>query len=212
MSFGFLTKKEILDIGPTILKNDFNKKNAEAASYRLCLGDEVYISGQDYPKHLSVEDPYVSLPRGQFALLMTKEYITMPKDILGLISIRLGKKEQGLINISGFHVDPDFQGKLMFSVFNAGPLDVVLKYDDDMFVIFFFRLEHDVDITDEPEHKHAKQEHLPINTVTSLKGSSASLADVDRRVSQLETREKVYWALLLALVSALVAFFLKYAK
>ncbi|GAI42315.1 unnamed protein product, partial [marine sediment metagenome] len=119
MGFGFLTDKEIKDENTRLFKEGFVEKQARHASYDLTLGEEVYISGEEYPTRLSESSPFVSLPRGQFALLMTKEYVKMPKDYLGFISIRFGIKAQGLINVSGFHVDPGFQGKIVFSVFNA---------------------------------------------------------------------------------------------
>ena len=51
---------------------------------------------------------------------MTKESIEVPLDALGLISIRSKYKLKGLINVSGFHVDPGFRGSLVFAVYNAG--------------------------------------------------------------------------------------------
>lgn len=203
---GFLTGKEINEQVRSILGQEDNK--VEAVSCRLHLGGEVYVSGEDCPKYLSENDPYVSLPRGQFALLLTRESINMPKNLFGLISIRMGKKEQGLINISGFHVDPGFKGKLIFSVFNAGPTDVVLRYGDDMFVMFLYRLHHEAPRENTSE-AHEGQEHLPVHIVTSLKGTSASLADVDKRIGHLEVRERIYWAILAALVTALVAIFIR---
>lgn len=110
MEFGFLTDKEIKDRNTELFKDGFVGEQAKGASYDLSLGEEVYISGEDYPVKLSKSSPFVNLPRGQFALLMTKEYVTMPKDHLGLISIKFGIKAQGLINVSGFHVDPGFEG------------------------------------------------------------------------------------------------------
>jgi dCTP deaminase len=206
---GFLTGNELKGIVRDILGEEYDEEHkVEAVSCRLHLGEEVYVSGEDYPKYLSENDPYISLPRGQFALLLTRESISMPDDLFGLISIRMGKKEQGLINISGFHVDPGFKGKLIFSVFNAGPSDVVLRYGDDMFVMFLYRL-HDKAPLENTSETHEGQKHLPVHIVTSLKGTSASLADVDRRIGQLETRERIYWAILVALITALVAIFIK---
>lgn len=206
---GFLTGDELEGIVCEILGEDYDKDNkVEAVSCRLHLGDEVYVSGEDCPKYLSENDPFISLPRGQFALLLTRESISMPDDLFGLISIRMGKKEQGLINISGFHVDPGFKGKLIFSVFNAGPTDVVLRYSDDMFVMFLYRL-HNKAPRKHTSETHAGQKHLPVHIVTSLKGTSASLADVDKRIGHLEVRERIYWGILVALVTALVAIFIK---
>jgi dCTP deaminase len=206
MGTGFLTAEEIKAEKTSLFKEGFDPKQAKYASYDLRLGDEVYISGEDYPRKLSYDWPFVSIPRGQFALLITREYITMPDNYMGLISIRLGKKLQGLMNVSGFHVDPGFDGKLVFSVFNAGPADVQLRYEDPTFMIFFYKLSKQAKSY---EGERDKQEHLPLPVVTSLKGTSASLSDVDQRVQKLETTGKVYWALLIALVGALIALFVK---
>jgi len=205
MDFGFLTDKEIKDKNKELFKEGFVPKQAIHASYDLSLGDEVYISGEDCPKRLSKISPFVSIPRGQFALLMTKEYVTVPTDHLGFISIKFGIKAQGLINVSGFHVDPGFEGKILFSVFNAGPSDVVLEYGEPTFMIFFYKLRESVEKPYEEERKY--QEHLPTGLVTSVKGVSASLSNVDRRVGYLETYQKVFWALLGVVGSALVALF-----
>ncbi len=208
---GFLTREEIKDVlrDSKILGDEYKPDDdVEGIACRLRLGDEVYVSGDDYPKSLSDNDPFISLPRGQFALLLTKESLSMPDNIFGLISIRMGKKEQGLINISGFHVDPGFEGKLIFSVFNAGPADVVLKRGDDMFIMFLYQLHNKVS-KDKTSEAHRGQQHLPIKIVTSLKGTSASLADVDKRVGRLEIRERIFWAILIAVITALAAIFIR---
>lgn len=207
MDFGFLTDKEIKSKNAELFKEGFIEEQAEGASYDLSLGEEVYISGEDRPRRLSKSSPFVSLPRGQFALLMTKEYVTIPPDHLGFISIRFRKKAQGLINVSGFHVDPGFEGKILFSVFNAGPSDVVLKYAEPTFMIFFYKLRESVKSPYKGEMKG--QEQLPTTLVTSVKGVSASLSDVDRRVRSLEVTNRVFWALIIAAGSGLVALIIR---
>ncbi len=203
---GFLTDKEIIETNESLFKHGFIEKQATGASYDMSLGEEVYISGKDYPEKLSDTNQFVVIPRGQFALLMTEEYVTMPNDHLGLISMKFSIKAKGLINVSGFHVDPGFKGKLVFSVFNAGPTDVILKYGDPTFMVFFYKLKHTVL---KSYNSSSPQEHLPVSLVTSLKGTSASLSDVDGRVARLEIRERIYWAILIALITALIALFLK---
>ena len=201
---GFLTNEELKTEVEKLLGVTFDVDRASGASYDLALGEEVYISGDEYPKLLSDAKPYVTIPRGQFALLMTKEEVSMPNNYLGLISIRFSVKALGLINVSGFHVDPGYKGKIVFSVFNAGPNDVVLRYDTAVFMIFFYKLKHDA----KPYDKRGYQ-HLPPDVVTSVKGTSASLSDVDKRVGHLETYTYVFLALLIAVVGGIVALLLR---
>ncbi len=198
MSFGFLTDEEIIKRGKELLGPDFQQNQVSGASYDLSLGEEAYISGEDSPRSLSDANPFVTLPRGQFALLLTKEYVKLPDDHLGFISIRFGKKAQGLVNISGFHVDPGFEGKILFSVFNAGPTDVVLKYGEPIFMIFYYKLQRRVLRPYKGERRGLKA--LPTALVSSVKGVSASLADVDKRVGRLET---LFWVLLAMLLMML---------
>lgn len=207
MDFGFLTAKEIKDRNAELFREGFVEKQAEFASYDMSLGDEVYISGEDFPKKLSGAYPFVSIPRGQFALLMTNEYVTMPRDYLGFISIKFGMKAQGLINVSGFHVDPGFEGRILFSVYNAGPSDVLLKHGEPTFIIFFYKLRGLVDRPYAGKRQH--QECLPTDLVTSLKGVSASLWEVDKRVRDLEVTNRVLIGFLAALAAGLVALFVQ---
>jgi len=207
MDFGFLTDKEIKDRNAELFKYGFVSEQAVGASYDLSLGEEVYISGEDCPTKLSESSPFFSIPRGQFALLMTREYVKMPKDYFGLISIKFWKKAQGLINVSGFHVDPEFEGKIFFSVFNAGPSDVVLRYGEPTFMIFFYKLRGEVG---EPyEGEVGGKENLPTKLVTSLKGTSASLSDVDKRVRDLEVTYRIFIGLLAALAAGIIALFVQ---
>jgi len=206
MDFGFLTGEGIKQQVKNLFRDEIDEKHIEGASCDLTLGQEVYISGREYPELLSRDNPFVSIPRGQFALLMTDEYVKIPKDCLGFISIKFKIKAQGLINISGFHVDPGREGRIVFSVFNAGPSDVVLKYEDPAFMIFFYKLEHRA----KPyKGKFNKLEHLPTELVTSLKGTSASLSDVDKRVRDLEVTSRIFIGLLAAVAVGLIALFVQ---
>lgn len=55
--------------------------------------------------------------------------------------MKSGLKNSGLVNVSGFHVDPGYKGKLLFAIFNAGPQTVTVRCDQDAFLIWFARLE-----------------------------------------------------------------------
>lgn len=133
------------------LITDFTEKNLDCASYRLSVGDQVFATSDKFASSspsaalVSVlKDPPENLLRirpGQFAFLMTRESVRVPDDALALISIRAGYKFKGLINVSGFHVDPGWHGKLLFSVYNAGPAEVIVERGEPMFLIVYADLD-----------------------------------------------------------------------
>lgn len=129
----------------------FNPKNLDCASYRLSVGDQVFATSDKFASSAPsaalvsvLEDPPNNLLRirpGQFAFLMTLESVRVPSNALALISIRAGYKFKGLINVSGFHVDPGWEGKLLFSVYNAGPAEVIVERGEPMFLIVYADLD-----------------------------------------------------------------------
>ena len=50
-------------------------------------------------------------------------------------------KLRGLVNVSGFHVDPGFEGQLLFSVYNAGPQNVVVSRGRPTFLLWLATLD-----------------------------------------------------------------------
>src|SRR5437868_4963524 len=115
-----------LEIQAQKLVEPFNPKNLDCASYRLCVGEQAFVTADKFsgeqvrqklitvlgkpPEHTIVIAP------GQFAFLMTYEVVRVPANAIALISMRVKFKFQGLINVSGFHVDPGWHGKLIFTV------------------------------------------------------------------------------------------------
>jgi dCTP deaminase len=114
------------------------------ASYMLSIGDEIYVSSPDSRKtiqKLTDKKPNFTIEPGQFAFILTAEKVILPFDVIGFISIRAYIKFMGLVNISGFHVDPGYSGKLIFAVFNAGPSRIHLKKGEKIFSIWLTDLD-----------------------------------------------------------------------
>lgn len=129
------------------------KANAiECASYELAVGEQAFVTKDDLlaseptstltqilqstpPRHTVV------IPPGQFAFVMTEESIKVPTDAIALISMKAKIKFRGLINVSGFHVDPGFAGKLVFAMYNAGPREIILHRSQRLFLIVYADLD-----------------------------------------------------------------------
>jgi len=130
------------------LVDPFDADAIDCAAYTLRVGGEVYVSPDrqvgDPSRHtkqrLEPGQGFV-IPPGQFAFLLTAETVTMPDNAIAFISIKARLKFNGLINISGFHVDPGYRGKLLFSVLNAGPKPLHLIEGQPLFLIWFADLD-----------------------------------------------------------------------
>ncbi|MDZ4819839.1 MAG: hypothetical protein SGJ20_12790 [Planctomycetota bacterium] len=81
------------------------------------------------------------MPAGQFGFLLTEESVTVPATTMAFISIRAKYKFRGLVNVSGFHVDPAYKGRLIFAIFNAGPGPVHLSRGEECFLIWYADLD-----------------------------------------------------------------------
>jgi len=126
---------------PTLIQ-PFSADRIKHAAYELSLGSEYFLTSESTgTKTLIKPGDQIAIPPGQFALLITEEIVEVPADALGLISIRFKYKEPGLINISGFHVDPGFRGRLKFSVYNAGPTPIHLTSGCPVFLLWFLGLD-----------------------------------------------------------------------
>ena len=168
----FLGKKELQASLPKWIE-EYKEERIDNVAYELCLGDEVYLTDSSSGKKEILDDKnsQVIIKPGQFALLLTKETVKIPTDILAFISIKFSQKIKGLVNISGFHVDPGFEGKIIFSVYNAGPVTIVLDRGNSYFMIWFSEL---TSASDPYTGKHKNQQHITSEQISSLKGELAS--------------------------------------
>lgn len=167
-------------------------------AYELGLGSQVYVTSREADTKRDLEaGEQVSIPPGQFANLLTEEKVTVPADALGLISVRFRLKQRGLVNVSGFHVDPGYSGHLLFSVFNAGPLPVVIARREPAFLLWFASFDQ---VTGQADlYKGSPRNEITSEDVMQLQGAIATPQALARRVEELER-----WRSLVVKLGALV--------
>lgn len=199
------------------LISDFNLSQMDRASYRLRIGPEVYVSPtgepddpRNKPRTSLTKGQSFTIPAGQFGFILTEERVSVPMNAVGFISIRAGYKFRGLVNVSGFHVDPNYEGRLIFAVFNAGPGPVHLARGEPCFLIWYA----DVDQPSQLDKRYG-YDTIPSELTGPLAGGLQSFAgllskinDNDKKVTErigvLEREQAVLkWATALA-VGALV--------
>lgn len=220
-----LAGKDLVEAAGTIFTN-VNWDNFSGWHFDLNLGKEAYITSQRYP--CEIKD-YLTIRPGEFALLTSEETIELPDDTMGFISVKLVYKKCGLINVSGFHVDPCFKGNLIFSVYNAGPSDILLKKGTPVFMIFFCKLtqglgrfsdtypnkndDYSEKIQTKVKRAIERKNHeligIPLEMVSGIKGASVSLANNNARMDKLEASIKIYGAIVLSIIGGLLLLILQ---
>ncbi len=167
----------------------FVEQRVKHGAYEMTLSREALVT----PSHGDVAgappDKVLAIPPGQMALLFTVERVTIPDDVIAFISIKASLKLGGLINVSGFHVDPGFCGKLKFSVYNAGPEIIFLDYERETFLIWFAEMATSVE--DPYNGNHKNQGAITVNDRRSLSHRTASPAALDERLQMLEFQLKI---------------------
>lgn len=171
------------------LINPFSPERIDCAAYTLSIGPEVYVSPNDQTadpttvsiRKLSDGEPF-TIPPGQFAFLLTEEVISVPHNALAFISIRAKTKFRGLVNVSGFHVDPGYRGQLTFSVFNAGPVPVHLKRGQPTFLIWYASLDCETAFKKDGPTK----EGIDPMVVTAIAGELQSFASLSKKIENVD--------------------------
>jgi dCTP deaminase len=200
LSTELIRERCALGAASLITPETFVPENVRQASYDLRLGPDSFVVGNDVPTHLAVDKQrYLSIPPGQFALLTTAEELTMPDDLLAFITLRNSFKMQGLINVSGFHVDPTHKGKLVFAVNNIGPSDIRLRLFEPTFTIFFSQVSGKTEGVRAPFGNE-----LPLQFVQLLGGSSLTLSKLQKELEDLRVKVLLYAPLGIALLIALL--------
>lgn len=198
----------------------FDSKRIDCSAYELTLGAEAYVTPKhgDNPrdnvkdrlappqpessdgKTSAVSGGTVVIPPGQFALLLTEEKVALPASVMGFISLRSDPKFRGLINVSGFHVDPGFRGRLIFSVYNAGPAPIHLDRGDRLFQLWIADLSGDR--LDEYTRKKEGYSNIPSELISKVSRERHSLQALSDRVDALGFQVRLFTSLAAGVVTA----------
>lgn len=168
------------------LVDDYDVARIDRASYRLRVGAEVYVSPtgepddpRNKPKTQLKAGQGFTIPAGQFGFILTEERIRVPVGAIAFISIRAGYKFRGLVNVSGFHVDPNYEGRLIFSVFNAGPGPVHLSRGEACFLIWYADLDQPSDL-----EKRIGFDSIPSELTGPIAGGLQSFAGLLSKINE----------------------------
>ena len=166
--------------------SDFSTDFLKDGCYKLSIGAEAIVSSgyaqnEDSYRELAAKKTFPLQP-GQFAYLITNETITMPEGAIGFINVDTKTKIKGLINVSGFHVDPGYKGKLIFTVFNASPSSISLHAGQRIFRLWLS------DFDGQGGQSNTHYDSLPRELEDRLHGTYPSPFALAARLDTLEGR------------------------
>lgn len=200
----FLSNKSIKDLKPKPI-NPFEPEALNQGAYELTLGEEIYITAnKNRTKKVLTQGEQIAIPAGQFALLTTKETLHIPNDLIAFISIKFSQKIRGLVNISGFHVDPGFKGILKFSVYNAGGHDIVLTEGCPLFLIWFAEFDQAMEESDLYHGSHQDQAGISDEDVMNIGGEIPSPNQLKREIEKIRLLLKTLLLIAIPIFVALV--------
>lgn len=164
----------------------------EAAGYRLSVGKEYYVNGDgsSVVNKLEEGESFVISP-GEFAFILTKERVQVSKSSIGFISMRVNMKFKGLVNVSGFQINPGFCGKLVFAVFNAGPRHINIRFGDEIFSVWFADLDKPaVDDHEEGGKIPNNLDAIPSDTINGISGEALTAYQLSKQIRELSDQTR----------------------
>lgn len=208
----------------------FSAEQIDCNAYTLTMGEEYYVTPEfgsllrlntkkSLRRKALIEQPLQAargrgesfvIPSGQFAFLLTEEKVRIPAHVMGFISLKSGIKFKGLINVSGFHVDPGFEGHLIYSVFNAGPSPIHIARGDPLFLLWIADVDGEID-TRYFKTGSFPQTEIPTKLVSEVAREVQSIQRISDRLEVTERRTNIIWYgfIILATVVAIVFAFVQ---
>jgi dCTP deaminase len=208
----FWSSEKIKEVtAKTPLVEPYDEKAVAHGAYELGLGPEAFLTSDDENKKTVLDEgEQLVIPPGQFCLLLTEEKVFIPNNAIGLISIKAGVKFRGLVNVSGFHVDSGFQGKLKFSVYNAGSQNIVLQRKQRVFLLWLCDLDRAT--SDTYKGTRINQSEISTEDVMRMQGEIASPGQLKKEIHEVQTNVRLLnWCLgiLVTIVFGFIFLFLR---
>jgi dCTP deaminase len=177
----------------SLVINPIKPERLKNGAYELSVGAEFYHTALEDGKTTASQGTQITIPPGQLGILITEEILTIPKNKIGFISIKFREKIQGLINVSGFHVDPGFHGRLKFSVYNAGSRKAVFNPGQELFTLWLSKYGEPGE-PGQPDEKpynglHQNQMEIKGEDVENVQGVIASPGSLLKQFEDLKTEQ-----------------------
>ncbi len=166
-----------------------NPASVTQGSIELRMGREAFVTGRGGERIVLENDgeDFV-IPPGQFGQLLTLERVNVPLEAIAFISIKFRHKLRGLVNVSGFHVDPGYNGWLVLSVYNAGAENIRLSKGQATFLIWYADLDSPMAEGDKYLGGRGQSERIPDEYIMQIDGDIASPGSLQKQMQGIEEK------------------------
>jgi len=135
---GWFRNREWDKIGERVLLCPFHADKLGPLSYDLSVGDEAYSIRRGTRIDITKEKELVIEP-GETILILTTEYVGLPRTIFGKIDMRARVVFEGIL-ASSTKVDPTWYGKLIIGVTNHSKDSIKLRRGESFCSLILFEL------------------------------------------------------------------------
>ena len=181
-----------------MLVTNEDKNNIKGASYDLRLGDEFYYRGEI--KKLEDQNLRLTIEPYDYALVSSKEEISLPKDVVAHFGLTVGLFCQGIILSNGQQVDPGFRGKLFCLLFNTSNQSVTIKRGAHYATIEFTKMNKLAS-----KYKGKYQEKREIIDVLPVNAMQGGLSELKKEIEELKLESRNMQSLYISVITIIFA-------
>lgn len=133
---GWWKKHEWGRINNRILIDPFDTYALGPCCYDLSVGEEcLSLRDPDNPRKLA-EGDYIRIGPGETVLILSKEYVGLPKNVLAMVVPRATWIFEGTC-LNATRIDPTWYGKLLIGFTNLAKNPIALEYGEDFCTCYF---------------------------------------------------------------------------
>ena len=188
------------------LVTPWKDERIEPSSYDLTFDGQYYYyqksDGVAPRVQIVKDDEDLQIPADAICFVMTKETVTMPNNIAGQISLKLGLILKGVMLSNHPPIDPGYSGKIVGMLHNLSDRPVSIPKGSHILSIVFHQLSTSLEPKDAYHGKHQGLTQLRDCVNEVLRGSVARLAE---DLKKSNSRFLSFFPSMMVLVTVIIA-------
>jgi dUTPase len=137
-----LSEKDLLSAVEegTFIK-DGSKESCEGIKYDFLLSNMVLTVDNGRPRDISQHSENAVIKPGEVAFVITKESLELPGDMYCQLSTKRKLSLDGIITLGGLIIDPNYEGKLIFGLYNLSSRNYPLMPGKKLVAGVFYKVD-----------------------------------------------------------------------